>query len=219
MFPNHMDMQKKVNVVVPTMASTLTTLEDKLKTSLHPKEAYDSVIMEVKKNMDSLPVPNPSFEELEQVATPRNLKQAQNVKAKLASQSKIHDDSIFSLYEICHQEMFFIKELTLYPELTIIFGHEQAIILANRLLIRSHHNKHIEQLLTYDTTFKLGDFMCQFLLCETQNCRVIQYSQYCSWCMKQSCNGYMKISEVATLYDYCTWKNLGLMCQLSQIGR
>ena len=96
---------------------------------MHPKQAYDSVIMQVKKHIDSPPVPNPAFEEMEKVATPRNLKQAQNVKAKLKSQSKIHvcHDSIFSLYEICHQEMFFIKELTLYPELTILFGHEQAI--------------------------------------------------------------------------------------------
>lgn len=57
-----------------------------------------------------------------------------------------------------------IHVIEIYPDTNVIFGDPSCIDLANHLLKRSFINKHIPQLVSYDTTFNLGDFYVSVLV-------------------------------------------------------
>ncbi len=58
----------------------------------------------------------------------------------------------------------FLQSLDLSPAVVSVFGDENAIALANRLLEASSKHQSLQQMMSYDTTFELGDFYMSILV-------------------------------------------------------
>ncbi|XP_042316660.1 uncharacterized protein LOC121927141 [Sceloporus undulatus] len=87
-----------------------------------------------------------------------NLKWVQNASYKLNQKKQISNDEIFNIVELsCHLENF-IMSFTLVPNVTVSFAHPGIIAEAEALLSLSSEDVSLPQLVSYDTTFKLGDF-------------------------------------------------------------
>lgn len=88
------------------------------------------------------------------VELPRNLKQLRNLRVKCLNNSRISRDALFNLHEIAYDTAGFIWKITTYPDLLCIIGLQEILAEADRILsLKSNF-----QLLSYDTTFQLGDF-------------------------------------------------------------
>ena len=92
---------------------------------------------------------------------PRNLRQIKNLQSKERQKSRLTRDALYNLHEIAYDLDGFVKIIHTYPDLIFICGldefvHELSLI----LLIDSE----CSQLLSYDTTFQLGDFYLSPLL-------------------------------------------------------
>ena len=88
------------------------------------------------------------------VELPRNLKQLTNLRFKCLNQSRISRDALFNIHEIAYDNPGFIWKITTYPDLLCIIGMQEILEEVDRVLsLKDNH-----QLLSYDTTFQLGDF-------------------------------------------------------------
>lgn len=96
------------------------------------------------------------------VYTPRNLKQLRNLRHKHLNQLRISHDTLYNLHEIAYDIPGFIWKITTFPDLLCICGLEEIISEFNRVILVSSHSRC--QLLSYDTTFQLGDFYVSTLL-------------------------------------------------------
>lgn len=98
------------------------------------------------------------------VACPRNTKQVKNFKYEI-NKLTVSRDEINSLLELARQNFEnIIHVIEIHPETNVIFGDPSCIELANDLLKRSCTNKYIPQLMSYDTTFNLGNFYVSILV-------------------------------------------------------
>ena len=91
---------------------------------------------------------------------PRNLKQLQNFRFKHSQQSRLSRDDLFNLHEISYDINGFVHKIITYPDLTCICGLGVVLNEANKVL----QLKDAGQLLSYDTTFQMGDFYVSTLL-------------------------------------------------------
>ena len=91
---------------------------------------------------------------LSPVMTPRNLKQLRNLRFKKLNYSRISRDSLYNLHEIAYDLTNFVWKIVTFPDLVCICGLDEIAEDANKLLMLSN----TFQLLSYDTTFQLGDF-------------------------------------------------------------
>ncbi|XP_075440434.1 uncharacterized protein LOC142485236 [Ascaphus truei] len=94
---------------------------------------------------------------------PRNAKQVKNTIYTKRRNEKISRDEIFSLHELALQLDAFIWNITTYPDIMVFVGLPDIIRLSCSLLETSLKQKH-PQLLSYDTTFQLGDFYLSVLV-------------------------------------------------------
>ena len=85
---------------------------------------------------------------------PPNLKQLQNFCFKHSQQSQISRDNLYNLHEISYDIKGFVHKIITYPDLTCICGLGVILNEANKVL----QLKDASQLLSYDTTFQMGDF-------------------------------------------------------------
>ena len=90
---------------------------------------------------------------------PRNLKQLQNFRFKHSQQSRLSRDDLYNLHEISYDINGFVHKIITYPYLTCICGLG-VLNEANKVL----QLKDAGQLLSYDTTFQMGDFYVSTLL-------------------------------------------------------
>lgn len=97
------------------------------------------------------------------LSRPRNVKQLQNLKSKLSGQSRLSRDAKLNTHTVAYEELNFVWNLTTVPDLLVICGME-AMLELKQLLKKPNPS----QMLSYDTTFCLGDFyVSQFLFRHT----------------------------------------------------
>ena len=94
------------------------------------------------------------------VTTPRNMKQLRNLMYKHLNQTRISRDALYNMHELAYDIPGFIRKITTYPDLVCVCGLQEILEEANKVL----QLKSPSQLLSYDTTFKLGDFYVSPLL-------------------------------------------------------
>ena len=100
------------------------------------------------------------------VTTPRNMKQLRNLRYKHLNQRRISRDALYNKHELAYDIPGFIRKITTYPDLVCISGLQEILEQANKVL----QLKSPSQLLSYDTTFKLGDFYVSPLLFKKVTC-------------------------------------------------
>lgn len=92
--------------------------------------------------------------ELVPVQTPRNMKQLRKLRFKCLNNSRISRDALFNLHEIAYDIPGFVWKINTYPDLVCTCGLQEVVEEADKILMLPHEL----QLLSYDTTFQLGDF-------------------------------------------------------------
>ena len=88
------------------------------------------------------------------VYTPRNIQQLQNLRFKHLNQTRISQDALYNLHEIAYDIPGFIWKINTFPDLVCVCGLQEIVNELDRVLVLDTSS----QLLSYDTTFKLGDF-------------------------------------------------------------
>jgi len=88
------------------------------------------------------------------VQTPRNMKQLRNLRFKCLNKSRISHDALYNLHDIAYDIPGFVWKITTFPDLLCIVGIQEILEEADRVF----EIPDSLQLLSYDTTFQLGDF-------------------------------------------------------------
>ena len=87
---------------------------------------------------------------------PRNTRQVINLQHRERQKSRLTHDSLYNLHELSLDLEGFVKVIKTHPDLIVICGLE--VILNEMEMVLRHTQSTNVQLLSYDTTFQLGDF-------------------------------------------------------------
>ena len=101
-------------------------------------------------------------QEYHSVYTPRNRKQISNLQARYRQRLRISHDALYNLHELSYDLQNFVHKIITYPDLVVICGLKPMLKEVNRLM--QIQSPDASQLLSYDTTFQLGDFYLSPLL-------------------------------------------------------
>ena len=93
---------------------------------------------------------------------PRNVKHLANLRYQHLQEQRISHDTMFNIHEIAYDIPQFIWKIMTYPNLICIFGMKDLLQEADQVL--TLQDPPSPQLLSYDTTFKLGNFYLSSLL-------------------------------------------------------
>ena len=132
---------------VRTCPSVLKTLEEECKVAT-PIKAYRDEITKV-----------PPSTHLS-VKQPRNIKQVKNIRCHILEDFRLSHDGIINLHELAIDLPDFIHSIHTHPDLICICGHKVLFNELDRVLLVDSPSA---QLLSYDTTFQLGDFYVSVL--------------------------------------------------------
>ena len=92
---------------------------------------------------------------------PRNLKQLQNLRVKYLDEKRISKDEFYNLHEIAFDiQNKFVQKVITIPDLVCVCGMKEVLSDADKAIMLNETG----QLLSYDTTFMLGDFYVSLLL-------------------------------------------------------
>ena len=94
--------------------------------------------------------------ELASVLHPRNSKQAENLRHWYLSSKRLSQDSLYNLHYLAYDLPNYISKIETFPNLLCVCGHQGILQELDRLILV--HDVNLPQLLSYDTTFQLGDF-------------------------------------------------------------
>ena len=98
--------------------------------------------------------------ETEKTASLRNQKQVQNIKDKVKQEGPFSRDSLLNTHQYAYNNTRTIHYIATFPDLIIIIGQEEMLrVFQDVLRIPLRY-----QLLSYDTTFNLGEFYVSQLL-------------------------------------------------------
>lgn len=89
------------------------------------------------------------------VLQPRDQNQVHNVRMNELKSRRISHDALYNMYELTIDMPNFIHTIRTHPDLVCICGHSAILEEFDRVLLLDSHQP---QLLSYDTTFQLGDF-------------------------------------------------------------
>jgi hypothetical protein len=95
------------------------------------------------------------------VLNPRNSKQIANMQFKERQQFRLTHDALYNLHEVAYDLNGFVAKITTYPDLVLICGLQTMTKELDNLIQSSLSSP---QLLSYDTTFQVGDFYLSPLL-------------------------------------------------------
>ena len=95
------------------------------------------------------------------VLKPRNTKQVANIQSKNRQKFRLSHDALYNLHELAFDLSGFVAKITTYPDLIVICGMPHMIQELDSVLISRSKSP---TLLSYDTTFQLGDFYLSPLL-------------------------------------------------------
>ncbi len=127
---------------VRTCPSVLKDLESKCTTSSTSK-VYKSEITKL---------PPPAHIP---VLQPRNSKQVENIRYKQLLKQRISHDALYNLHELAADLPDFVHTIRMHPDLVCVVGQKALLEELDRVLLLDSPSA---QLLSYDTTFQLGDF-------------------------------------------------------------
>ena len=94
------------------------------------------------------------------VLQPRNTRQVKNIRSALQRQQRLSHDGLYNLHELAFDLPDFFHTIRTHPDLVCICGNKQLLNELDRVLILKSGG---HQLLSYDTTFQLGDFYVSVL--------------------------------------------------------
>ena len=86
---------------------------------------------------------------------PRNIKQIENFRHKVIQSKRISHDSLYNLAEIAEDMPCFVHSIRIHPSLVCVVGEKSLLNEFDRVLLLDSPSP---QLISYDTTFQLGDF-------------------------------------------------------------
>ena len=89
------------------------------------------------------------------VKQPRNTKQAKNIRSKLLEKHRLSHDALYNLHELASDVPDFVWSIRTHPDLVCVCGNKALLEELDRVLLIESPSP---QLLSYDTTFQLGDF-------------------------------------------------------------
>ena len=89
------------------------------------------------------------------VKQPRDTKQAKNIRSKLLEKHRLSHDALYNLHELAMDLPDFVHSIRTHPDLVCVCGNKALFAELDRVLIIDSPSA---QLLSYDTTFQLGDF-------------------------------------------------------------
>ena len=93
-------------------------------------------------------------------AMPRNMQQVRNIRQNALHRTRLSRDTLYNIHDIAYDTTSYIFRITTYPDLEVIFGLRG--ILDHMECILQVDSR--DQLLSYDTTFQLGDFYISTLV-------------------------------------------------------
>ena len=99
--------------------------------------------------------------ELQASCMPHNKRQVINLQQKERQKSRLSHDALYNLHEIAYDLDNFVKIITTFPNLVVICGLNNLLAELD-MVLQLDSNQY--QLLSYDTTFELGDFYLSPLL-------------------------------------------------------
>ena len=89
------------------------------------------------------------------VLIPRDTTQIKNIQARNRQKFRLTHDALYNLHELTYDLGNFVSKIITYPNLIIVCGLKGLIQELDRLILLAPDNP---ILLSYDTTFQLGDF-------------------------------------------------------------
>lgn len=95
------------------------------------------------------------------VLVPRNVKQVKNIQAKIREKFRLTHDALYNVHELAYDLGDFVSKIITYPNLIVVCGLKVLQQELDRLIL-TKPDKPI--LMSYDTTFQLGDFYVSPLL-------------------------------------------------------
>jgi hypothetical protein len=95
------------------------------------------------------------------VRNPRNVNQVKMASKHAKNKKRISHDQLYNSLQLAYQLPGYIHDITIFPDLAIIFGCSEMLEEINKLL-RTCSDEPV--LLSYDTTFELGDFYMSALV-------------------------------------------------------
>ena len=98
--------------------------------------------------------------DLKEITIPRNIQQLRNLRFKVLTKNGVSRDALCNLHEFAYDVTNFIWKIETHPDLICIFGLQDIMEEMDRIL----QLKKVEHLLSYDTTFNLGDFYVSLLV-------------------------------------------------------
>ena len=92
---------------------------------------------------------------------PRNTRQVINLQQKERQKVRLSHDALYNTHELAYDLDGFVKVIKTFPDLTMVCGLDAMLKELDLVLQTQSQNT---QLLSYDTTFQLGDFYLSPLL-------------------------------------------------------
>ena len=89
------------------------------------------------------------------VLQPKDTRQVKNIKSQQQRMLKLTHDSLYNLHEIAVDMPEFVHTIVTHPDLVCACGNKELLQEFDRVLLLQSP---VPQLLSYDTTFQLGDF-------------------------------------------------------------
>ena len=85
----------------------------------------------------------------------QNSQQVENIRNKKLKEQRISHDSLYNLHEIALDMPEFVHKIETYPDMLCVCGHKAILDEFDKVLLLHSPSP---QLMSYDTTFQLGDF-------------------------------------------------------------
>ena len=99
--------------------------------------------------------------DLQPVLLPRNVKQVSSLQSRVKQKGRLTHDALYNVHELAYDLDGFVAKITTYPDLVLICGSNGIACEMDRVL---QCRSSAPQLLSYDTTFQLGDFYLSSML-------------------------------------------------------
>ena len=94
------------------------------------------------------------------ILAPRNMKQLQNLRHKSLHNKRLSRDDLLNIHQMDYNLNGYIMKIVTYPDLEVVFGLREVVSELENMLALADTG----QLLSYDTTFNLGDFYLSCLI-------------------------------------------------------
>jgi len=117
------------------------------------KSIYQTMVATAANSTDTTPV----------TAAPRNAEQVRNTQKRERNKQRLSRDALYNLHEFAYDSGF-IHKICTFPDLSVICYNQDVVAVFNSLLSTSAQSATPTIVITYDTTFNLGDFYLSILL-------------------------------------------------------